>query len=136
MQPDSDPVWLVPGIEYENRASVEPGPIPRPVDLFGDAVQDFVQRTSKRELLNWRTRLLQQGIGPGDFLTRVMADAYLAGETQRVIECATVLLPYTLPKLNAVMVAPGGGAPGQAGVAGGVLRFSWAPAETIDNNNA
>jgi hypothetical protein len=126
------PVLLLAGPDPEKPADVEPAPEQRP--LFGDQVQQFIARTSKRELANWREKLMREGVGPADFLTRVMADAYEEGNTERVIECAALLLPYTLPRLNAVMVAPGMGA-GLAG-AGGVVQFSWAPAPVASNEGS
>jgi hypothetical protein len=109
----------------------EPEAAPEQRPLFGDQVQQFIARTSRRELANWREKLLREGVGPADFLTRVMADAYEGGDMERVIECAALLLPYTLPRLNAVMVAPGVGA-GLSG-AGGVVQFTWAPAPNASN---
>lgn len=106
--------------------------VPAPLDLFGEPPQTVQQRFSRSELRQWRERLLREGIGPGDYLTKMMADAYDRGEWQRCFECAALLLPYTLPRLSGIVVAPGGGGAsgvgGDLSMPGGVLRFAWSPA--------
>lgn len=120
------PIYLTPGVEYDE---VQPPPEPRPVDLFGDAVELLPEaRTKRSELLAWRTKSLRDGVTAADYLQKQMADDYEAGNVDRMLRIAELLLPYTLPRLNAIAVVPGG--PGQGtSVGGGVLRFSWQAAE-------
>jgi hypothetical protein len=92
------------------------------LDLFGEPVtreQRRVRRSRRREAARfWAESKARGRIPPEGVLDYYMHAAMQAGDKEMAVRIAIALLPYRLPRLTAVMVAP-------PGVEAPRLRLAW-----------
>lgn len=91
-------------------ATLEPEPL---LDLFGAPVtrhERKVRRSRRREAARfWAESGARGRIPPEALLDYYMHAAHEAGDKEMAIRIAIALLPYRLPRISAVMIAPQGG---------------------------
>jgi len=99
-------------------ATLEPEPL---LDLFGAPVtrsERKIRRSRRREAARfWAESQARGRIPPEALLDYYMHAAHEAGDREMAVRIAVSLLPYRLPRISAVMIAPQGNAPR--------LRIAW-----------
>jgi hypothetical protein len=111
-------------------ARLEPEPL---LDLFGAPVsreERKTRRNRRRETAKfWAEREVRGRIPPEAVLEYYMHSALQAGDKEMAIRIAIAFLPYRLPRISAVMIAPqGANAPR--------LRIAWGDEHDGDQPSA
>lgn len=114
-------------MEADSLPILEPEPL---LDLFGAPVsreERKTRRNRRRETAKfWAEREMRGRIPPEAVLEYYMHAALQAGDKEMAIRIAIAFLPYRLPRISAVMIAPqGANAPR--------LRIAWGDEHDGDN---
>jgi hypothetical protein len=117
-------------MEADNLPTLEPEPL---LDLFGAPIsrqERKTRRNRRREASRfWAESQARGRVPPEALLDYYMHAAHEAGDKEMAIRIAIALLPYRLPRISAVMIAPqGGNAPR--------LRIAWGDEHDGDNDAA